>query len=255
MRKRTYSRHITSKWAKTKALLANPSTARHVPDTRRLTKGSLQEMLRTYGMVYVKPNSGTYGIGVIRVEQHGEEGKASYSYHAGTNIRSFSSYDELYQALSRLTRHRNYLAQKGIHLLKYKGRRFDLRVMVQQSPARRWETTGVIGRVAAPGKAVTNVHNGGKLRPVGSLLAPHAGPREKEKAVRDLRSLGLSVAKQLHRRYPGIKEIGLDVAMDNKLCPWILEVNTCPDPFIFRKLKDKSIYGRIYRYAKAYGRL
>ncbi|MEK8132124.1 YheC/YheD family protein [Paenibacillus filicis] len=255
MGKRTYQRHVTSKWSKTKVLLSNPATARHVPDTRRLSQGTLQNMLRTYGMVYVKPNSGTYGIGVIRVERYVSEGKETYTYHAGTKIRTFPAYDELYRSLSKLVRKRKYLAQKGIHLLKYKGKRFDLRVMVQQSPVGRWESTGVIGRVAAQGKAVTNVHNGGKLKPVESLLSAYAGSREKQRIIKGLRSLGLSVAKQLHGRYRGLKEVGLDVAMDEKLFPWILEVNTSPDPFIFRKLKDKSVFRRVYRYAKAYGRL
>ncbi|UUZ90327.1 YheC/YheD family protein [Paenibacillus sp. P25] len=45
------------------------------------------------------------------------------------------------------------------------------------------------------------------------------------------------------------------MAIDQKLYPWILEVNTWPDPWIFRKLKDKRIFRRIYRYSKAYGRL
>jgi glutathione synthase/RimK-type ligase-like ATP-grasp enzyme len=255
MGKRTYSRHITSKWAKTKVLLASPSTARHIPETRRLTHSSLQEMLRIYGMVYVKPNSGTYGNGVIRVEQYGAENGHAFTYHAGTKIRTFDSYTDMYHSLVRRIRNRKYLAQKGIQLLKYKGRRFDLRVMVQQSPAKRWVTTGVIGRVAAKGKAVTNVHNGGTLKPVETLLAPYTGSRERERIVKGLRSMGLSAAKQLHSRYRGIKEVGLDVAMDQKLYPWILEANTCPDPFIFRKLKDKSIFRRVYRYAKAYGRL
>jgi hypothetical protein len=34
----------------------------------------------------------------------------------------------------------------------------------------------------------------------------------------------------------------------------VLEVNTSPDPYIFRRLKDKSIFGKIRRYARAYGK-
>lgn len=248
-------RFITSKWAKTKALLPNRSIARHIPDTRILSRYRLHEMLEQYGMVYVKPDNGTYGIGVIRVECVLDEGVEKYRYHTGTKVRIFSSYNAMYDSIIKLTGKRKYLIQKGIHLLKYNKRRFDLRVMVQQSPSRRWVTTGIIGRVAARRKVVTNVHNGGTLVPFDALLKGYAGAARCKGLFRGLERLGLSVAKQMQTKYGGIKELGLDVALDQKLYPWILEVNTAPDPFIFRKLKDKRIYGRIYRYAKAYGRL
>lgn len=248
-------RYITSKWAKTKALLPNRSIVKHIPDTRVISRKSLQEMLNQYGMMYVKPDNGTYGIGVMRVERESGPGGIRYRYQAGTKVRTFSSYDAMYDSIIKLTRKRRYLIQKGIHLLKHNKRRFDLRVMVQQSPSKRWVTTGIIGRVAAKRKVVTNVHNGGTLVPFDTLLKGHTGPAGRMRLFRGLEQLGLSVAKQMQTRYGGIKELGLDVALDQKLHPWILEVNTAPDPFIFSKLKDKRIYGRIYRYAKAYGRL
>lgn len=253
--KPNYRRHVVSKWAKTQAVIPNRKLAKYIPETRKLNRESLKDMLDRYGMIYVKPNSGTYGIGVMRVERLAGEGDASYRCHIGTKIHTFTQYDDLYRHIAGLTRKRMYLAQKGIHLLKYRQRRFDLRVMVQQSPAGTWQTTGLIGRVAAPGKIVTNVHNGGTLKPVEVLLQGHAGSAEKSRLAWRLRRLGTSVARQLHSKYRGIKEIGLDVALDERLHPWILEINTAPDPYIFRKLKDKRIFAKIYRYAKAYGRL
>ncbi|WP_426451532.1 YheC/YheD family protein [Paenibacillus sp. S-38] len=251
MKKRKTLRHVTSKWAKTKVLLKSRTMRTYIPETRRMSRQSLQEMLQLYGMVYIKPNSGTYGNGVIKVES----GSSGYSFHAGTKVRSFGEYDEMYESLSKFVKSRSYLVQKGIHLLKYKERRFDLRVMVQKNTSDRWECTGIIGRVAAEGKAVTNVHNGGKLVSVERLLSGYASSARQSSLVRRLRRIGVTAATKIHARYPGIKEIGLDVALDGGLHPWILEANTRPDPFIFRKLKDRRIFSRIYRYAKAYGRL
>nr|WP_275983982.1 YheC/YheD family protein [Paenibacillus hamazuiensis] len=248
-----YRRHIISKWLKTKALLANPKLHGFVPDTRKMNRNTLKTMLDQYKMVYVKPDIGTFGNGVMRVEYKAGDAKP-YSYQSGTAVRSFASYDAMYESIRKSTRKRGYLAQKGIQLLKYKKRRFDLRVMVQQTPKKTWETTGVIGRVAHPNKIVTNFHNGGTLTPVETLLQAYLPPEQRKQYIQALRSLGVRLARQLHVRYKGLKEIGADIGLDASLNPWVLEVNTSPDPYIFRRLKDKSIFRRIMSYARAYGK-
>jgi hypothetical protein len=255
MRSKRHKRHITSKWGKTKVLMRSPQICPHIPDTRRMTRHSLLSMLKQYGMVYVKPNRGTFGAGVMRVEAVLRPGSVLFTYQSGLKVKRFSSYNAMYDSLRRLTGKRLYLVQKGIHLLTHRKRRFDIRVMVQQNLKRQWETTGIVGRLAAPKKVVTNIHNGGTVTAVGKLLSGHTAEGRKRRLVKSMRSLGLVVAKRMHRAYPGVKEVGLDVALDRTLYPWILEVNTMPDPYIFTKLKDKSIFRRIARYARAYGRL
>jgi glutathione synthase/RimK-type ligase-like ATP-grasp enzyme len=200
-------------------------------------------------MVYVKPNVGSYGNGVIRVEWR-EVGDRPYRYQAGLQVRQFQTFEGLQQSLGNVTKHRKYLVQQGIHLLTFKRIRFDIRVMVQRNPQGTWVTTGIIGRVADPRKIVTNVHNGGKLRSVETLMGSYLSGPHLQAFIRELRSLGVKAAKALQKRYPGLKEIGVDVAVDGNLRPWILEVNTAPDPFIFQWLKDKSIYRRVYSYWK-----
>ncbi len=245
-------RRVKSKWAKTAVLLRSDYLRGHMPDTRLFSHASLQAMLDQYGMVYVKPVNGTYGNGVMRVEKMLR--KSGFRCQLGTSIREYSTFDGLYTYLNWHAQRRMHIVQKGIHLLRHKGRRFDIRVMVQKNPRGAWEATGTIGRLAFPGKIVTNYHSGGTPMALERLMEGHASGMRLNMFQQQLNRLSVAVATQLEATYPGIKEIGVDIAIDAKLHPWILEVNTLPDPYIFRKLPDKSVFRRIYRYASLYGR-
>lgn len=60
---------VASKWTKTNAILPNPTLAPYIPETRLYTFEHLNEMLAVYGTVYIKPDNGTYGKGVMRAER------------------------------------------------------------------------------------------------------------------------------------------------------------------------------------------
>ncbi|OBR66688.1 endospore coat-associated protein [Paenibacillus oryzae] len=243
-------RRVRSKWAKTKVLMKSPKLVPSIPLTKVFNRDSLHSLLQEYGMVYVKPMSGTFGKGVIRVEAAKD---SSYRYQTGTSEQHASSFDELYRGLQRITGTRNYLVQQGIHLLKHRKRRFDLRVMVQRNPRGSWETTGIIGRLSHPDKIVTNYHNGGTMMSFQQLMAGHLSGSEMNGYLGKLRTLGVAIGKQLSTAYPGLKELGVDVAIDTRLKPWVLEVNTKPHPYIFNKLSDKSMHRKVVSYARAYG--
>lgn len=243
--------YVGSKWKKTKALLRYKSLQAYIPRTVRFNRLQLSRMLREYRMVYVKPENGMYGMGVMRVEQSAK----GYHFQILERKRSYKTFDAMYAAIRKITKSRSYLVQKGIRLLTYKGRRFDLRIMAQLNPRKQWETTGMIGRVAAPRKIVTNYHSGGTLTPVTRLLSNLTNYRMYNRTIRKLEYMGVKSGQAIQSHFPGVCEVGVDVGMDRSLKPWILEVNTRPDPYIFRKLSDPSIFRKIRRYAKAYRRL
>ncbi|WP_058302446.1 YheC/YheD family protein [Gorillibacterium timonense] len=247
-------RYVASKWRKTAALRENERIRPFLLPMERMTPSTLDSMLVRHRTVFVKPVSGMHGKGVIKVELV-KSAEKPYRYQEGLVKRSFKDRGSLYKAILKVAAGRPYLVQKGIRLLRYKDRPFDIRVMIQQSPAKRWEVTGIICRVAQPGKIVTNVHNGGRLQPIERMLKPYAHKRSMERSIADLKSLGKDVAEHLGRRFPGIKEIGLDIGIDGDLKPWIIETNTSPASFIFKHLPDKSIYQRVRNYAIAYGKL
>ncbi|WP_340024712.1 YheC/YheD family protein [Paenibacillus sp. FSL K6-1096] len=234
-----------SKWYKTQLLLKNEGIKTFIPDTRRFNRRNLEQMIHGYGMIYIKPERGTYGNGVIRAERVNRQG---YMYQYEETVRRFDTFDAFHHSLAKRTGKRSYLLQKGIHLLKHNGRRFDIRVMVQLSPKGVWEATGIIGRLGHPRKIVTNYHSGGKPTAVEHLLSTHLSAQQLVQLKGEMNRLGVRIASQLRKTYPHHRQFGVDVGLDRALKPWIIEVNMNPDPYIFNQLKDKSMYRRVMRY-------
>lgn len=252
---------VSSKWTKTKNILKNKGLASHVPATRQYSLDALEQMLETYKFVYIKPDRGTYGNGVMCVEMihtkktDNSDSTKSYNLCYETKKEHYSTTEQLHKTITRLCQDKEYLIQQGIRLLRYKGLPFDLRVLVQKNPFGRWESTGIIGRVAAKHKIITNHHSGGTVKHFKLLMSEHMSSEEINNIRKELYNLGANTASQLQRSFPNLKEIGLDVAVDSRWNIWILEVNTKPALFPFKKFfKDQSIYQKVKKYANAYGR-
>ena len=243
---------IKSKFLKTTVLLREEALKEYVPETRRLSAESLLELLRCYGMVYIKPDKGRYGGGIMRAEMLSGPHNTVFRLSLGRVSRQYTSYEELQVAVESITAFRPYLVQQGIQMLTHDNCLFDVRVMVQQSPRRKWETTGYLARVAAPGRIVTNFHSEGTPHELPPILANYLSSTDSKRLIQRLCRLGVTVAKRCHRAFPQLKEVGLDIAIDRGMKPWILEVNTRPMADVFMKLGNKTMFRRITRYARLY---
>lgn len=264
---------IASKWKKTQIIQQRTHLQAYIPETQKFSLENLTNMIHKYELIYIKPDRGTYGQGVMSAEYElpvtenppsSEEGQEQepppplppiYKHRFGIQTQTFSSIEELYAALMEKIQQREYLIQQGIHLLTHQRRKFDIRVLVQKNLKGEWETTGYIGRVAAYQKIITNHHGGGTSFPIEQLLGPYMNDRQLQLTIHELRQIGTQVGYQLQKAYPRLKELGLDVAIDADFKAWILEVNTLPALFPFKELQNKNIYKKIRRYAIHYGRL
>ncbi len=241
---------VSSKWIKTRVLARSASMAPHIPTTLRLNRGTLARLLNRFGMVYVKPVSGSLGVGVMRIDRF----RGSWVIQAGKKRIAFSAFRTMFRWLRKRMNGKSYLVQRGIRMLRYKGRPVDFRVMVQKSRRTGWKITGTAARVAHPRKAVTNGSQGGSIYAAKSLLRRLSGSRQATRLSRKFKRFGLLTARRFSQAYPRMRELGLDIAVDRRLRSWILEVNTRPDPCPFAKLANSSMLRNIVRCARGYGR-
>jgi glutathione synthase/RimK-type ligase-like ATP-grasp enzyme len=217
-----------------------------LPDTRLATKSNIKTMIKLYKTLYLKPDEGTGGRGIYKVTKT----ESGYSLRNGVSSKNYNSIDALYGSLHILLTKNKYVVQKGIELLQHNKRAFDIRVMVQKNRNQLLVPTGIVGRLAKPKKIVTNFHSGGTPLPVDTLLKSHLDGDTRRRYIQRLESLGKEASRVLAKSYRGKRAFGVDLAIDPKMKPWILEINTQPDMTIFNALKNKTMYKRILGYSK-----
>lgn len=241
---------VSSKWTKTRVMSVSAYLAGHIPATRKLGEKSLRQLIDRYGMVYVKPDKGSCGVGVMKIERSGRR----WTVRTGLKRKAFPSFAAMYGWLRTAAKGRSYLVQRGIRVIGLHGRAADFRVMIQKGSKEGWQVTGTAVRVAHPGKAVTNGSQGGSIHDAGALLRRVFEKRKANELRKKFNLLAHRTADRFSKAYPRMNELGLDIAVDRGGKAWILEVNTRPDPCPFTKLDDRSMLRRIVRFARGYGR-
>lgn len=245
------SSSVKSKWTKTLWLLGDSNLKAYVPATLPFSKSNLKSMLSSYSTVYFKPTNGSGGHSIIRIKKT----ESGYQTQLNTVKKNHKTQDEVYYELRRFAGTKAFLLQKGIRLARTGGRPFDIRVMVQKTNNGRWVNTGLFTKVGRPNKVATNYNQGGSIGYFHKTMAS-AGYKYHSILSKEskLKQLGIWAGYNFDRHSKGFKELGLDVALDSKGKPWILEVNTRPQIYPVKTLKDKSLYKRLLSYGRQYGR-
>lgn len=243
--KKKVFQQIASKGLKTMILERDTKIKTYIPKTAWYRDDRLYQMLDTFGMVFVKPDKGGGGVGIIRVKKvtNSLVECKSLKHHKIVSKEKVSSLIHTY-----LKPEKRYLIQQGIELAKVNGRPFDIRLMLQRID-RKWKLTGMAAKLAAPGKIVTNFCKGGKPYTARDAVSKVC-PMEASKKMEELKKLAYRVAHVLSERYSGLKELGIDAGLDKNGNIWIFEVNTRPTYEMFRKLRNLQMYNNIRRIHK-----
>ncbi|MFC4076864.1 YheC/YheD family protein [Salinithrix halophila] len=236
-------RYPKSKWLQVGLLAKNKKTASLLPVTSLYTEKSLARFVKYYSIVYVKPDSGGQGRGIIRVDRLP---KGGFRVQCDKKNMFACNASVLQKVLKKLTQGKKHIIQQGIQSVTPDHRPFDIRVHVQLVRG-GWVVGGMAGKLGKPGEAITNRHGGGLPIEVGKLLTRYV-KMDTKKANRVKKSLGqaaIAAAIGMSKGYPHLLEYGVDIGVDKKGKLWIYEVNITPGVAIFWNLKDKSNYYRI----------
>jgi hypothetical protein len=227
-----------NKWQLFEWLRSSKTTRPFIPATRRLMSvGGLRRLMRKHSYLYLKPESGKAGKGIMTVKLHGgktlpyrlkiQEDRSSSTYNCST-------IQKLWTRIQKESGGEAYI--------------FDLRALVQKNRNGYWELTGLGARMAGTSSITTHVPRGGRIDDPEKLLTYTFGQEQAHKLLQKTKVAALLIAKQIEQASrQRLGEMSMDLGVDNGGNLWFFEANSKPMKFDEPHIRQKSLE-RIFQY-------
>lgn len=251
-----FNTRFLEKWEVYQAFCRSGDAVRFLPETDLFSRSNLQRYCQNYSEVFLKPRNGSKGKGIIKIRQD-EKGQGFFYSRAETakqdRWRHVLSFEALYRDMIAMGVAGNrYLVQRGIDLVRYQGRVFDIRGQVQKDGDGEWVFTGAGARVAARNSFVTHIPNGGHLADLKEVISEVFDPSAEtiNKFMAALKSTGIMAGQILDNELGlNLAILSLDIGIDSHGRMWILEINSKPASF-----DEDNIRYRHFEYLMDYAR-
>ncbi|MGA9174863.1 MAG: YheC/YheD family protein [Thermoactinomyces sp.] len=212
----------------------------HLPETYLYRQQVLNEMLDRFGACYIKPRNKSLGIGVCRLMR--KNGGIWIEDAKGTKVQV--PFQQL-PAWIQKNIHSPVIIQQPISLLKINNHPVDFRVSVQKNGTGNWQVSGIVAKVGKENAVATNVAVGGKARRF-DVVMEEAGCEEPASIREKMENVAVMAAKALERSIPGMADLGLDLAIDEKGNIWIIEINGRDLRITFHQARDLDAWQRTF---------
>jgi len=249
-----FNRHFFDKQSLFNMLESRPEVEGFLPETRKLdTLARLKTFCTVYPFVYLKPVLGKAGKGIMRLEQVNGKWHLQRVYEQKVITRHFSSLESVWRYLKKLTNKKKYIIQQGIPLACYRGRPFDVRVLVQKNGKGEWGVTGIGIRRAGAHSITTHVPRGGTIQSLSKVLTAlfqEDAPAIEEKITRT----ALTIARTLNEEIDSLAEMSMDLGLTKEGQLWFFEANAKPEKFDEPDIRRSSL-SNLIRYAQYVSRI
>lgn len=240
------NRPLAHKWGVYQALYKNRRIRPFLPATIVYKEPSdLAKFLKIYPLVYMKPEDGTGGRGILRIE---DTGKGTYLIQGRDRSRNIITpqvvrADQLGIRLGNFHLAGRYLIQQGIELKLKDGRVHDFRLLIQKNGKGEWAVTGCAGRIGPKRSITSNLHGGGKAVTAVKLLQHRFNSASKAAEIlRTMNQLAREVADYVEDSFGSLCEMGLDLAVDPAGRVYLLEINPKPAREVFFRIGELDTY-------------
>jgi glutathione synthase/RimK-type ligase-like ATP-grasp enzyme len=227
------------KWLKHESLWGEPELRKYLPETELFTTQAFIQMIERHAVLFVKPDIGMQGQGIMKVTREGDK----YVIRTASQRLVYRDLNKAALKLKQVIGSERYLVQQGIDLIKIDDNPIDFRALLHLKPNGKWKFFGIMGKIAAPNRFVTNHSSGGRaIRLYQALRVTKEEGAEWDERIKKLSGL---IAYAMKRHFPKITELGLDIAIDTNHQIWLLEANTRPQFQLFRYHSDPRLFARI----------
>lgn len=228
-----FNTRFLNKWEVHKSLYSNPITRIMLPETDRYSQEKLIYYLANFSEFFIKPTESSVGKGIIKVVVNSPPSFTYYRVGSKTGWQKSHTFMQLYKQL-RIPEGEKYILQQGIDLNSIDGNVFDIRAQVQKNGQGEWQITGAAIRIAAPGKFVTHVPNGGTKGDFAKTIQELYGDDSEmsRKVNQQLETITQMVPRVLEQDLGlNLAILSLDIGLDKEGKMWIIEANSKPASF------------------------
>ncbi|GAA4711948.1 YheC/YheD family protein [Brevibacillus fulvus] len=235
-------------------LVKAPHVAKFLPETKSLDSyENFEAFCSRHASVYLKPVLGKAGEGIMRLDRFQKRWRLRQVHQQESVTRYFFNLRTVWRYIKQQIRSKQYLIQEGITLAKYRGRPFDIRVLVQKNGAGEWGVTGVGIRRAGARSITTHVPRGGSMQSTTKVLRTLFGS-EKEQLLRQIHQTALEIANALNEQIPSLAEMSMDLGLTRDGQLWFFEANAKPEKFDEPAIRRSSLSNLIH-YAQHVSRM
>ena len=225
------------------ALARFPKIKQLLPRSLPYQNGAqLKKMIETYDTLFIKPTRGSLGLGILRLKKR-QDGSFILHHSTRDEVRqhTFNHFKSMHNFIKKRLARAPHQLQQGIHVLHWHGRPVDFRILMHKDGRNKWQITSTIARVGGVQQIVSNVARGGQMMDARTVLndAKFNNPREIYKKIN---IAAQQIATATDKSISGLfGEFGIDLAVDKRGRPYLLEVNAKPAKNNLTKVNRKRI--------------